>query len=80
MPNKMLHFTWNVPPIFEVLRTSNTHTNVKITFHAVNGLTQIVLENSGYLYDPMWLEVYAYFDKAWDYVLDNFAKLITEFQ
>lgn len=80
IPNKMIHFTWNVPPIFETLRTSNARTSVRITFDAVDDLTQIVLTNSGYLDNLIWTEVYAYFDKAWDYVLDNLVKAAIKFQ
>lgn len=80
IPNKMIHFTWNVPPMFEALRKSKARTNVQITFEAIYGLTQIVLKNSGYLDDPIWTEVYTYFDKAWDYVLNNLIKVATNFE
>lgn len=80
MPNKMIHFTWNVPPMFDELRKSNARTHVKITFDVIDDSTKVVLTNSGYLNDPIWTEVYAYFDKAWDFVLDNLLNVTTKFQ
>ncbi len=75
VPNKMLSFTWNVPPTLISLRQSNAQTMVVITFESNSGQTLINLTNSGYLDSTEWHEALQYFDKAWDYVLDNLVKV-----
>lgn len=74
IPNKLLSFTWNMPPSVSLLRNSNATTVVTLEFSEIESKTQIILINSGYLSSPQWNEAYTYFDNAWDFVLDNLVK------
>lgn len=73
--NKMLSFSWNMPPSISELRNINAQTKVVIEFEDIDGKTLIRLINSGYLDEETWGKAYKYFDKAWDYVLDNLVKV-----
>lgn len=63
-----------MPPSLSLLRNSNATTVVTLEFKEIESKTHIKLINSGYLSAPQWNEAYTYFDKAWDYVLDNLVK------
>lgn len=73
-PNHTLSFTWNVPPTFESLRQSEAQTRVLLEFIEMDNHTLLRLTNSGYLEGEAWELAYEYFNKAWDYVLDNLVK------
>lgn len=74
IPNVMFSFTWNTPPKFKELRHSGYYTWVVLEFIELEDETLIRLSNLGYPDDQAWQGVYDYFDKAWDYVLDNLVK------
>lgn len=74
IPNQMFSFTWNTPPVFKDLRNSGYHTWVVLEFIEENDNTVVRLSNLGYPEDEAWTPAYQYFDKAWDYVLDNLVE------
>ena len=79
IPNKYFSFSWNAPPQFEEVRNSATKTWVVIEFKFIsNTQTELILTHLGWPKDDKWTPVYAYFDKAWDVVLDNLAKYDTK--
>ncbi|NLD26091.1 MAG: hypothetical protein GX661_01890 [Acholeplasmataceae bacterium] len=66
----MFSFTWNTPPQFKELRASGYHTCVVLEFVVEEKNTLERLSNLGYP-ENGWDLTYQYFDRAWDYVLDN---------
>lgn len=72
----MISFICNTPPKFANLRNSEYHTWIVIEFISLNDKAQklVRLINFGHPNNEEWEEVYHYFDKAWDYVLDNLVK------
>jgi len=74
IPNQMFSFTWNTPPQYKELRYSGYHTWVVLEFIPLNNNTLVRLTNLGYPNNKTWDLAYNYFDKAWDYVLDNLVK------
>lgn len=69
VPYEMLSFTWNAPPHL-ALRTTNTW--VTITFTEVDSdATRVRLMHTGFLEGDDWDAYLAYFDVAWDSVLDR---------
>lgn len=75
--NNYLKFTWNVPPSFKDQRTANYHSIVTINFREIkDNKTELKLINE-YNEDIDKLdEIINYFDKAWDYVLSSFVKMV----
>jgi uncharacterized protein YndB with AHSA1/START domain len=72
---KMLMFTWNAPPQFEQIRKSNVYTWVIVSFYdQENGKTKVDLQHHGWHEGEQWQEVYDYFDKAWEQVLNRLVK------
>lgn len=74
IPDKMLSFTWNVPPQFKELREAKSKTWVVIEFLYADSKTLVKLTNLGYPDDLVWESVYRYFDNAWDIVMDRLVK------
>lgn len=74
IPNKMISFTWNVPPQFKELRDAKGYTWVVIEFLKADDNTLVRLTNLGYPDDILWDSVYRYFDSAWDIVMDRLVK------
>lgn len=72
LPDKMLSFSWNVPPKFEKLRQSDYKTWVVVMFNGIGpDKTEIVLSHYGWPEDREWDGVYDYFNLAWDEVLNG---------
>lgn len=71
VPDKMLSFTWNAPPLYLKIRASKYKTWVVLNFE--DGL--IELRHLGWPEDQAWNPVFDYFNKAWSMVLDAFSKL-----
>jgi uncharacterized protein YndB with AHSA1/START domain/uncharacterized protein YciI len=77
VPEEMLSFEWNAPPQFGALR--NQRTRVVITFSDLeDGQTFLVFKHLGWGKGKEWDELYAYFDRAWGYVLANLVKRFRE--
>lgn len=72
LPNKMLSFTWNAPPLFPEIRESGIYTWVVLEFVAASEkFTLLRLTHLGWREDGDWPKVYDYFDSAWERVLSN---------
>jgi uncharacterized protein YndB with AHSA1/START domain/predicted enzyme related to lactoylglutathione lyase len=79
LPNEMLSFSWNVPPEFEALRQAKEKNWVVVTFKTIGeSQTEVALTHLGWQDTAEWQAVHAYFDKAWDYVLDKMMLLQSE--
>lgn len=77
LPETMLSFEWNAPPSFGELRYQ--HTRVVILFtESPEGKIKLHLSHLGWGQGEQWDELYAYFDRAWDYVLSSFAKSVAQ--
>lgn len=68
VPGEMISFTWNAPPHL-ALRSSNTWVVVTFT-PAASGSTDVRLVHTGFLRGQAWDDYIAYFESAWEYVLD----------
>jgi len=75
--NNYLKFTWNIPPSFKYQRASNYHSIVIIYFKQTkDNKTELKLINE-YNEDIDKLdEIIKCFDKARDYVLSSFVKIV----
>jgi uncharacterized protein YndB with AHSA1/START domain/predicted enzyme related to lactoylglutathione lyase len=79
LPNEMLSFSWNVPPEFADLRQKNEKTFVVVQFKKISeSQTEIVLTHLGWQDTPEYAPVFAYFEKAWDVVLDKMMAVANE--
>lgn len=73
VPNEMLSFTWNAPPQYDEVRNHEHKTWVVVNFESGGeDSIKIVLKHLGWLNGEEWMEVYNYFDKAWDTVMEWF--------
>ncbi|MHC5109922.1 MAG: SRPBCC domain-containing protein [Planctomycetota bacterium] len=72
IPYQMLSFEWNFPPSIQSLRRSHAKTHVVLRFsETAAGTVRVDFDQLGWGEGPAWDEGYAYFDKAWDWVLNN---------
>lgn len=72
LPRKMLSFTWNAPPSIPEVRDHEHKTWVVINLKEVDKTTtEVSLDHLGWLDGEKWDETYAYFDRAWDIVMDS---------
>ena len=75
VPERMLAFTWNAPPNFGALRFQ--HTWVVLEFEKLSASsTRLHFVHAGFGTGDKWADVHGYFDKAWDRVLEGFAKSV----
>ena len=75
LPPKMLSFTWNAPPSIPEIRNHTHKTWVVVQFEtAETGQTRVSLDRLGWLDGEKWDEAYAYFNQAWDSVLNSLAE------
>ncbi len=75
LPRRMLSFTWNAPPQYPEIREHEHKTWVVIEFTSeTNKKTHVRLIHLGWLKGGKWDQVFDYFDKAWDIVLDWLEK------
>lgn len=78
-PGSVLSFTWNAPPSFPSVRQEKTWVIVEFKPDNENPQHTIVhLLHLGWGKGEIWNQVYAYFDKAWPYVLNNLKKSFGE--
>lgn len=77
VPGRMLAFTWNSPPTLPATRCQRTTVVVELA-DAPGGGTEVVLTNGGYVDGPNWDAAYAYFDRAWGFVLAALERRFVE--
>jgi hypothetical protein len=69
----MLSFDWNAPPSLPEARAQRTFVVVRLA--DVDGKsTRVTLHHTGWGAGGEWDKTYAYFDRAWGYVLGNLKK------
>jgi WD40 repeat protein/uncharacterized protein YndB with AHSA1/START domain len=70
IPLEMLAFEWNFPPAVPTLRDSGAKTQVVLRFKDVGeGKVKVEFAQVGWQKGEDWDKGYAYFDKAWSFVL-----------
>ena len=75
IPEKMLSFSWNAPPTIPTIRALGSVAWVVIELEAISPQETLVkLQHLGFGEGPEWDKTYAYFDKAWDYVLSALSE------
>lgn len=72
-PMKMLSFDWNAPPSLPEARKQRTFVVVRLAPIGAQQ-TRVSLHHVGWGEGGEWDETFAYFDKAWDHVLENLRK------
>ena len=72
-PMKMLSFDWNAPPSLPEARQQRTFVVVRL-FDIDGRSTRVRLHHTGWGDGGEWDQSYAYFDRAWGYVLGNLQK------
>jgi uncharacterized protein YndB with AHSA1/START domain len=73
VPGERLAFTWNFPPSLPLLRNAHTLVTVSLA-SAGEGLTRVSLTQTGWRAGHDWPKGRAYFERAWQVVLDRLAK------
>ncbi|USN99204.1 MAG: SRPBCC domain-containing protein [Phycisphaeraceae bacterium] len=73
IPDRLLAFSWNAPPTQPESRAKRTWVVVELG-ERPNGKCHIRLTHLGFGTEAHWDETYAYFDSAWERVLDTIAK------
>jgi uncharacterized protein YndB with AHSA1/START domain len=69
----MLSFDWNAPPSLPETRAQRTFVVVRLA--AIDGgSTRVTLHHTGWGSGGEWDKTYAYFDRAWGYVLGNLKR------
>lgn len=72
LPLEMLSFSWNAPPSIPEIRNHAHRTWVVVVFRELGPLkTEVTLKHVGWLDGEKWDETIAYFEKAWDIVLNS---------
>jgi uncharacterized protein YndB with AHSA1/START domain len=70
LPERMLSFEWNAPPMFPEVRERRSR--VVVLFDQVEGGTRVELTHLGFGSGQQWDQVHEYFTKAWPRVMDGF--------
>jgi uncharacterized protein YndB with AHSA1/START domain len=73
LPDEVLSFDWNAPPKFPEIRKQRTCVVIRLE-SAGDGKTRVLLDHHGFGKGKDWDDVYIYFDRAWDHVLDSLRK------
>ena len=72
LPKQMLSFTWNAPPSIPEVRNHIHKTWVVVQFVELKDQhTEVNLNHLGWLDGQAWDEAFAYFENAWDIVLNS---------
>jgi len=72
-PKKMVSFDWNAPPHLAEARKQRTF--VVVRFEPVSEkLTRVSIHHTGWGDGGEWDQTYAYFDRAWGFILANMKK------
>lgn len=75
VPYEMLSFEWSFPPKVPTLRFSRAKTHVVLRFEDKgDGTTSVRFDQLGWREGEDWDQGFAYFDAAWDMVLQNLKK------
>jgi len=69
LPYRVLAFDWSFPPSIRSLRRSQAKTQVVVRFDNAGTGTRVRFSQIGWQEGEDWDAGYAYFDQAWDYVL-----------
>ncbi|MBL8326152.1 MAG: SRPBCC domain-containing protein [Rubrivivax sp.] len=72
-PKKMLSFDWNAPPSLPEARQQRTFVIVRLAPIDAR-MTRVTLHHTGWGDGGEWDKAYAYFDRAWGFVLGNLKK------
>lgn len=75
VPGEVLCFTWNAPPHLDQVR--GIHTFVVVRIQPEGGLTRVTLDHGGFGAGGQWPATVAYFQRAWDIVLDRLQRSFT---
>lgn len=79
VPYEMLCFEWTSPPKVHELRDAGILTRVMVEMDEIAAnQTLVTITHSGFGSDDVWDRNYAYFERAWPYVLNNLAKTFRE--
>ena len=73
LPKELLTFSWNAPPQYADARRYRTRVVLQFS-DAPQGKTRVKLTHLGWGPEPMWNDVYDYFDSAWGRVMENLQK------
>ncbi|MDB5100882.1 MAG: hypothetical protein JWM80_5303 [Cyanobacteria bacterium RYN_339] len=77
LPERMISFSWNAPHEFPHLRTNyQCWVVVELTATASGG-THVTLSHLGWGEGEDWDGLYAYFDRAWGFVMQSFEDTFT---
>lgn len=77
IPREMLSFEWNFPPKVPTLRNAHAKTHVVLRFEELpGGRVRLRFDQLGWKDGEDWDAGYAYFDKAWDWVLQQLKKYL----
>jgi len=71
LPKEMLAFDWTFPPAVPSLRDADAKTQVIVFFKQDGEGVHVRFVQHGWQEGEDWDRGYAYFDKAWDYVLQK---------
>jgi PTH1 family peptidyl-tRNA hydrolase len=71
---EFLVFSWNAPPEYPEIRDSSVKTRVELKLQPDDGRTRLSLTHSGWRRGGRWDEVFEYFERAWDVVLDQLKR------
>jgi len=74
LPYRVLAFDWSFPPSIPSLRRSQAKTQVVVRFEEAGAGTRLRFSQIGWQEGEEWDAGYAYFDDAWDYVLQAMAQ------
>lgn len=72
-PKRMLSFDWNAPPSLPEARQQRTFVIVRLEPLGA-ARTRVTLHHTGWGDGGQWDQAYAYFDRAWGFVLANLKK------
>jgi uncharacterized protein YndB with AHSA1/START domain len=72
VPHERLEFSWTFPPAVPTLRRAGETTHVTLTFEDLGEEgTRVHFEQRGWRQGDDWDAGFAYFDRAWGFVLDR---------
>jgi uncharacterized protein YndB with AHSA1/START domain len=70
-PEEMLAFDWTFPPDVPSLRLAGARTRVQLLFDQLDDAVRVRFAQSGWQEGEDWDQGWAYFDRAWDFVLNT---------